>query len=84
MAGLLIAIDKSPGVSPIAIGEVLRRLIAKCVIGVANGEAQEALWVQQLGCSSTILGSFRSSDQAAGVTQTAHCCLQNTLECKEG
>ena len=44
MASLLIALDESPGVSPIAIGEVLRRLIAKCVLSVANGEAQKALW----------------------------------------
>ena len=42
MAGHLIALDESPGVRPIAIREVLWRLIAKCVLSVAKGEAQEA------------------------------------------
>ena len=48
MAGRLIALDKNPGVRPIAIGEVLRRLIAKCVLSVAKGEAQEACGIDQL------------------------------------
>ena len=33
--------------------------------------------VQQLGCSSTILGNIRSWDLVAGVAQTAHGCLKN-------
>ena len=37
MAGRLIALVKNPGVRPIAIGEVLRRLFAKCVLSVVKG-----------------------------------------------
>ena len=36
------------GVRPIAIGEVLRRLIAKCVLSGAKGRAQEACGIDQL------------------------------------
>ena len=36
MAGRLIALDKSPGVRPIARGAVVRRLIAKCLLSVAK------------------------------------------------
>ena len=42
MAGRLIAVDENPEVRPIAMGEVLRRLIAKCLLSVAKGEVQEA------------------------------------------
>ena len=48
MAGHLIALDKNPGIRPIGIGEVLRRLLAKCVLSVAKGEAQEACGIDQL------------------------------------
>ena len=47
MAGRLIALDKNPGVRPIAIGEVLRRLIAKCLLSLAKVEAQEACGIDQ-------------------------------------
>lgn len=42
MAGRLIALDKSPGVRPVGIGEVWRRLIAKAVLVVTGEEATEA------------------------------------------
>ena len=42
MVGCLIALDKIPGISLIAIDEVLRQLIAKCVLRVDKVEAQEA------------------------------------------
>ena len=47
MAGRLIALDKNSVVRPTAIGEVLQRLIAKYVLGVAKGEAQEACGIHQ-------------------------------------
>ena len=46
----LIALDKTPGVRPIAIGEKMRR--KKCddqlLLSVAKGEAQEACGIHQL------------------------------------
>ena len=48
-----IALDKNPGVCPIAIGEVLRRLTAKCVLSVANGETQD--------CRPTQCGQWRNA-----------------------
>ena len=48
MVGRLIAQDKSPGVPPIAIEAVLQRLIAKCILSVVKGEAQEACGIDQL------------------------------------
>ena len=40
--GRLIVLDDNLGVRPIAIGEVLRLLIAKCGLGVAKEEVQKA------------------------------------------
>ena len=48
MAGRLIARDNNPGVRPIAFDEVMRRLIASCVLSVAKREAQEACRIDQL------------------------------------
>ena len=48
MAGRLIAHDKNPGVRPIAIGEVLRQVIAKCVLSVTKREVQGAYGIDQL------------------------------------
>ena len=42
MACRLVALDKQPGVRPIGIGEVYRRLIAKCVIAMCGYQATSA------------------------------------------
>ena len=48
MIGHLIALDRNPGVRPFVMGELWRRLIAKCVLSVAKVEAQEASGIDQL------------------------------------
>ena len=48
MSNRLIALDKCPGVRPVGVGEVWRRLFAKCVIKVAGGQAKDACGTSQL------------------------------------
>ena len=36
MSGRLIALDKSPGIRPVGIGETWRRLLAKCLLQVTG------------------------------------------------
>ena len=42
MACRLVALDKQPGVRPVGIGEIFRRLIAKCVLAAVGHQAMEA------------------------------------------
>jgi hypothetical protein len=42
MACRLVALDKQPGVRPVGIGEVYRRLLAKCVLNVIGTQATGA------------------------------------------
>ena len=42
MACRLVALDKSPGVRPVGIGEVYRRLLAKCVLEAVGHQATAA------------------------------------------
>ena len=48
MSNRLIALDKCPGVRPVGVGEVWRRLFAKCIIKVAGGQAKDACGTSQL------------------------------------
>ena len=56
----LIALDKNPGVRPIGIGEVSRRIISKAILAVISLEVQDAAGTSQLcagqqaGCESAI------------------------------
>jgi hypothetical protein len=48
-AGLVAVPKPNGGVRPIAIGEVLRRLTAKCLMYNVQEEARRTLWPTQLG-----------------------------------
>jgi hypothetical protein len=64
----LIAIDKQPGIRPIGIGEVARRIISKAILTVINDDVKEAaggiqLCVgQQSGCEAGVHAMRRCLD----------------------
>ena len=66
MANRLIALDKCPGVRPVGIGEIWRRIFAKCVIVIAGGEAKEQCGDEQLcaGLEAGIEGGIHAARQA--------------------
>ena len=55
LACRLIALNKCPGVRPIGIGDMARRIIAKCVLVVVRGDIQDAAGSLQL-CAGQISG----------------------------
>ena len=60
VAGRLMALDKSPGVRPIGIGEVARRIICKAILSIINPDILEAAGPLQLcaghdsGCEAAV------------------------------
>ena len=60
MACKLIALDKCPGVRPIGIGEVIRRIVCKSIAIVARPDILDAVGVLQLcaghegGCEAAV------------------------------
>ena len=60
VASRLIALDKCPGVRPIGIGEVARRIIGKAVLTIIADDMQEAAGFQQVcvgqqaGCEAVV------------------------------
>ena len=56
----LIALDKSPGVRPIGVAEVLRRIVGKAIMSIISGDVQRAAGDQQLcagqeaGCEAAV------------------------------
>ena len=48
MSGRLVALDKCPGIRPIGIGELWRRLFSKCFLKVAGQQAKEICGTSQL------------------------------------
>ncbi len=55
LASRLIALDKNPGVRPIGVGEVPRRIISKAILFVIKGDIQEAAGATQL-CGGQVAG----------------------------
>ena len=51
LANRLIALDKSPGLRPIEVGEVLRRIVAKAVSNIRSMNILKAAGDIQLGAS---------------------------------
>ena len=49
----LIALDKNPGVRPIGVGEVVRRIIAKAVLPIIRSDIQRAAGPLQFCASQT-------------------------------
>ena len=73
MACRLVALDKEPGTRPVGIGEVYRRLMAKCVLRVVGDRATRACGNLNLcaGLKAGIEGAVhavRETWEAGGVT----------------
>ena len=71
----LIPIDKSPGVRPIGIGEVPRRIIAKSILKVVSNDIQEAAGPLQAcagheaGCEAAVhaMNEIMSSEETEAI-----------------
>ena len=63
MANRLVALDKCPGVRPVGIGEIWRRLFAKTVLILAGEEAKEECGDEQLcaGLEAGIEGGIHAA-----------------------
>ena len=63
MANRLVALDKCPGVRPVGIGEIWRRLFAKTVLILAGNEAKEVCGDEQLcvGLEAGIEGGIHAA-----------------------
>ena len=48
MSGRMIALEKSPGIRPVGIGDTWRRLLAKCLLRVLGKEAKAFCRTEQL------------------------------------
>ena len=75
MSGRLVALDKCPGIRPMGIGELWRRLITKCFLKVAGQQAKEACGTLQL-CAGLEAGV------EGGVHTMNH--MWKSLEAEEG
>ena len=90
MACRLIPLDKNPGLRPIGIGEVLRRIIGKMVVSVLRGDLQENAGDLQLcagqksGCEAGIhaMSDIYDDEETHGVIQVDANNAFNTINRK--
>ena len=63
MAGWLMALDKSPGIRLVGIGETWRRLLAKCLLLVTGKETKAACGMEQLagGVEAGVEGAIHAA-----------------------
>ncbi|MEM7495956.1 MAG: hypothetical protein AAF471_07510, partial [Myxococcota bacterium] len=82
MACRLIALDKKPGVRPIGIGEVFRRLFAKCVLRVCGSQAMALCGNFNLcaGLSAGMEGAIHALCQVWEAAGTDKAAAQPTTE----
>ena len=52
LAYRLIALDKQPGVRPIGVGEVLRRIVSKAILRIASADVEAACGYLQICAGS--------------------------------
>ena len=73
MACRLAALDKQPGVRPVGIGEIYRRLMAKCFLSMAGDRATQACGNYNLcaGIKAGIDGACHVVRDAATAAETA-------------
>jgi hypothetical protein len=65
IASRCVALDKCPGVRPVGIGEIWRRLQAKCLLLAAGEEAKDACGIDQVcaGLEAGIEGSIHDINE---------------------
>ena len=63
MSCRLIALNKSPGIRPVGIGDTWRRLLAKCLLRVSRQEAKAACGTEHLagGVEAGIEGAIHDA-----------------------
>ncbi len=77
MSSRLIALNKNPGVRPIGIGEVLRRLLGKAMIMTTGVDVEELCGADQLcsGLKGGIEGAIHSVNTMFNERSSSGCCV---------